>query len=866
MTKKLLIILPKCYEKRFAELGDEGSVWSGKVVQFIQNTQDFISQSPFFFPEYTKHTVEHVNRVLEISVKLITVETLQALNADALAVLIMGIISHDIGMFIKPDGLDFLLKKKDGRDKSRQFWKKEWEFYGAKLKHYSDNEIQKYFGNPSNFAMDDGLGLMELPNEISMGKLSQWRIRLCGEFVRRMHPQLAQEIIENGFPGKENVDLFSDVELDCEYRKLIGLVARSHGANIDELDSELKTFDEEAPEYPCELPIYYIMAILRLADYFDAGEDRAPYAYTAIQGLESEVSEAEFKWNQIVKLGNDWGEKRHERVFVQVQLADVDSRTFLKVEEWLKSLQNELDICWRQISLYYKDKYHLSIRRIDSNIFQKVSRKKLEKRIVIEKAQLQAAPQILDLLIAPLYGGEPSYGVRELLQNAIDACKERKILEAARGNDSYVGSVWVEVNATNEQPYFSITDNGCGMDKSVILDYFLVAGNSFRDNSRWKERFEEKNIARNGRFGIGVLAAFLLGSKILVETKPMDEEEAYFFEVNNQNYEQINIGRREQIESTYIEEYKGGTCIQIAITKEIADKMERSFRNGEITYVGVKPDWMQWYWLSSPQVKYIVNGEQWGNPYGCVCEEELCGLQESGRWFQLTETGGYDCLWWTPEKTNKVWCNGIYVPGDAGICMGRYDKCLRFEEDEISDFYLTAPSVAITDSRNVAELSLSRDKLQSIPDEVRKALYIENCKLALALLMMLDFSEHLEGAIEFPFCIRQDTQRIKGLLFSKEGYNLPIRRVLKAIIGQRIWRLYKDGLWEDFPFDKLDGIVSLLQYGDHIDEEDGERDGLFNALFMGWEDELYLETIHIRKKYVNNFCDMSPLQIGRAHV
>ena len=35
--------------------------------------------------------------------------------------------------------------------------------------------------------------------------------------------------------------------------------------------------------------------------------------------------------------------------------------------------------------------------------------------------------RLLTLLVEPLYGAKPEFGIRELLQNAIDAVRERKV-------------------------------------------------------------------------------------------------------------------------------------------------------------------------------------------------------------------------------------------------------------------------------------------------------------------------------------------------------------------------------------------------------------------------------------------------------
>ena len=855
MNDSINIKIPQQYQDRFAALGDIGALWYGRVLQFIRNTQDYISQAPFFFPEYTKHTVEHINSVLDISAKLIPVETMQSLEADSIAILIMSIISHDIGMFIKPDGLAYLLEQAEERDDGELSWRRAWGEYQVQLNHYSGRDIQRIFGNPENFGVNETT-LTQLPDRIDAGRLSSWEIRLCGEFLRKMHPQLAQEIIENGFPGNEHCDLFSTIEIDDEHRKLIGIVARSHGMDLNRIDSMLTIFDEEVPSQPCGIPIYYIMGILRMADYLDAGKDRAPHAIIAMQHFESELSYDEFEWNKRIRLGDDWGAKTYERFFIRVNLSSIDSRIFLKIEEWLKSLQRELDICWRQISLCYKDSYRFTVRRIDSNVFQESTRKLLAQDIVIEKAHLQAAPEILELLIAPLYGSDARFGVRELLQNAIDACRERTEIERKQGNESYQGKVYIEVNAECEQPYFSIKDNGCGMDQEIILKYFLVAGSSYRNSPQWKEQFESQDISRSGKFGIGVLAAFLLGSRIEVETRPIDKSESFFFEINSENYEQINIfckGAKKHL----LEKKEIGTCIRIDIKRELAEYMTTRLKDGKAqSFVG--PDWTQWFWLSVPAIQYIINGQVWKNPYGHADQQEIYGLQENGRWFELEEKGAFDQIWWTPERRNHIWCNGIFITDDEGEGIESYRRPLGFSEDGTYDFCLKVPSLSIMDSKAALDLNLSRNKVQNFPEKIRKALYVENCKLALSLLMMLDFSGQKERIPEFPFGIERVSGEMENMLFCKEGYNLPLYRVLQQMSGKRIWLLYRDRKWDEFDFGKLEGVVSLLHYGDHINEQLDMRDGLFNAFGLGHKKGMVFDLIYIKKNYIHNFLDESP--------
>ena len=156
---------------------------------------------------------------------------------------------------------------------------------------------------------------------------------------------------------------------------------------------------------------------------------------------------------------------------------------------------------------------------------------------VPERIELTVArPDLLKLLVGPLYGNMPSVGVRELLQNSVDAVRERQSLQRRhpeldstalidQGHD-------VEISLTEDSPlgpfWLTVSDRGSGMSVEIIRDYFLTAGASFRNSDAWKREFEtddhpRSQVLRSGRFGVGMLAAFLLGSRIQVATRHIRE-------------------------------------------------------------------------------------------------------------------------------------------------------------------------------------------------------------------------------------------------------------------------------------------------------------------------------------------------------
>ena len=104
------------------------------------------------------------------------------------------------------------------------------------------------------------------------------------------------------------------------------------------------------------------------------------------------------------------------------------------------------------------------------------------------------------------------------------------------------------------------------MTLDEILNYFLNVGSSFRKSYNWKKEFISEDghvlINRNGRFGIGVLAAFLLGDQIEVKTKSYKDEYAYSF-ITQIDSEFVNISRVDGFEGDSI-----GTEISIFLSKE----------------------------------------------------------------------------------------------------------------------------------------------------------------------------------------------------------------------------------------------------------------------------------------------------------
>jgi hypothetical protein len=658
---------------------------SSFVYQLLENVQELLSFA-HYFPEYTLHDYRHISKVLELSARLIPDKTLEKLNPKSVEVLIGAIALHDLGMFIKPAGLKRLIfgEYKDWKEEhlDNHSWNKTWEDFYKKARRYTDRQLIRLFG--------DAAPVESLPPDDIPKDDTRYQRLLYGEFIRQNHHRLAFLIADKGLPGDNtDLDVFKNCNCDEKTRKIIGLVAQSHGMKLRDTEEFLKHY-EYAP-HPEDVPVFYLMTVLRMADYLHIGRERASKMMELADEMHSPESKRQFHLNQAIE-GEPLIDDEHKSVNIN---ADPDcSSTYEDMEDILRIIQQELDSCWAILAEKYAYKYELSIHRLTSNLFDENKIASFNDRFLTRRAALDVNPDIVKHLIGPLYDNNLSYGVRELIQNAVDACNER-----SENDKNVVGKIDIRVDT--KKMTFEIIDNGIGMNEDILRNYYLVAGSSYRYSDAWRDKYIDDDgkskIARTGRFGIGALASFLIGDEITVTTRHVEDKRGFQFTFSKEP-RTLDVKR--------VDTDEPGTRIKIRMYTETPS----FFLKRPAIYASFKDhtDWNEWYYFDKPEVSYYLNGKRIKSKIMPIPQENI----DKDGWYDVkSNIFSHMKLGHAVDIHRQIIVNGIHIENIFIIGSHGFFPSL---EERAGGFPL--PTISLIDKDNKLDIDIKRTQILNFPE------------------------------------------------------------------------------------------------------------------------------------------------------
>ncbi len=456
--------------KLYRELQKRESGYLKQVDHVYKYAEDMLPKINRIFANYTGHGIEHSINVMNYMYDLVT--DISQISDLEIACLIDAALLHDIGMTVGED--EIALIKRD-----------EFNYHGRKYSVI----CQKY----------------------------QDEITALQECVRPVHGERAfAHIMEM----KKEFFVIPDYT-NCNFQEELAKICQAHTMNREWL---LQNLDDSQVKGSDWLNAQYIAMLLRIADYLDMDEKRAPielYRFLAPVGFGDE------EWRQHYIIGNREKVKRDDTSgigVIEIYGECDDAKIHRKFLRYLSGISEELLWCTGYTGKHMKEKYRIFLQpQIDNRI--------KTKGFEISDLRLQMDYQaVMALLMGENVYGDKKYGLRELVQNAVDACRvmaeEAEHLEKYR-YVPYVPMIQVILDVKTEK--MIVLDNGIGMGVDVLTKYFLNIGKSYYRSDEFL--YQGKDYCPIGTFGIGFLACFMLSDSVVVETKHYAEQQGFTIEL-----------------------------------------------------------------------------------------------------------------------------------------------------------------------------------------------------------------------------------------------------------------------------------------------------------------------------------------------
>lgn len=396
---------------------------------------------------------------------------------------------------------------------------------GAFLLHDAAHAISAYKGGKeelkSSIEWRDFVALRLSGNEPANGSKEE-ELALF-HVLRHLHAQQAQKLPELKWidANGQACYLIEDSELRNYYGQAIGDVAASHHWDPAVVANRLKGRRLTPPGFlvasKWNVDVLKIAMILRTADAAHIDSARAPWFLFALrqpEGISRDHWNFQSKLGKVQRLSNG-----------ELKISSGPSfQAHERASWWLAfDVAKMIDAELRSARMIMQDEGRApfeahSVKGVSSaaDFASEVPVSGWEP--VDVRAKISDVPHLIERLGgAALYGHRPEVALRELMQNAIDACCAYESLHSIGGRRLFV-------NLSSEKNGFwrlSVSDNGIGMSRYVLAEVLLDFGRSIWSGDIVQELpgLASSGFRSGGKFGIGFFSIFMLGSDVSVVTR-----------------------------------------------------------------------------------------------------------------------------------------------------------------------------------------------------------------------------------------------------------------------------------------------------------------------------------------------------------
>lgn len=574
--------------KKRAQNNDDNNV-KHQLYELLRKIIDFsthhLTRVQKFFGEFDDHSVSHSRQVLEYMANLIGKKRLPKLSVYDLFFLAAAAYVHDWGMALTDYEENVLLlaeklplpanipsvsdcKAIINRNEETVFANKKGDALSLPILPNKEETLIKYLAQLYYDYLDFRNGYTEDYRKLSdetdeENKINAFNQSVRVEYLRQTHAQRSSDYILNWpLPDEplQTRDLFT----------ALASVVSAHVepfATVDALDHK-KTFppvDDQDDSNVANLQ--FCAMLLRIGDILHFSYDRAPAVIRKEKNFTSAYSEQQ------------WQVKKN--VTVQVSAGNVHFHAFCPTPQQYGFLQTYIGYVNDEIDHFnalvplWPERYQLQLTQVDNQV--KAENNAFETRPNLKFTLNQN--KIIELLMGVQLYSDPYTCLRELYQNALDACRCVIPMREHYGENNPQCTIEFGVKDYDGGRYLYCLDNGKGMSKHIIEHFFLNIGSSYYKSKEFYTQWAKNGagFAPTSQFGIGILSCFMLGTRLEVLTKEYEGKDGLIYFGVDGPQEMFYYWSNERIpdeDKEIFSRRQSGTLVKVYLKKEYADNLE----------------------------------------------------------------------------------------------------------------------------------------------------------------------------------------------------------------------------------------------------------------------------------------------------
>lgn len=447
-----------------------------------------VSEIAGALPNYTVHDISHLDALWDYA-DLILGDNFPLTPAEGF-LLGAAFMLHDAGMSIAayPGGVDAI--------KNIALWK---DTRATKLSKFKE------------------------PNSLDVERIER---ETTADILRVLHAERAEILATQAWidrNGNENY-LIENSDVRLSFGQSVGQVAKSHWLDIQDVLTSMNRISGAPSFLPPDwsFDLLKISCVLRACDAAHLDSRRAPHFLRTLRQPDID-SDKHWVFQSLLTRPVISGDR--------IQFSSARAMSEMETESWwlcletLRMIDRELrstdavladsrqNTRFRARGVANVESPSLMVRTIPVSNWVPVD----------ASLRVSDLPSIVKSLGgAELYGDNPFAAIRELVQNACDAIRARRMLE---NRPPDWGEVIVRLIKQDGITTLEVTDSGIGMSLSTITEKLLDFGSSYWGSELSRRELPglaSKGFLSVGKFGIGFYAVFMLGEEVELVTRRPD--------------------------------------------------------------------------------------------------------------------------------------------------------------------------------------------------------------------------------------------------------------------------------------------------------------------------------------------------------